>query len=268
MDTPNTLDNLIKDGRYPTYVELDTPWELAWKVQALYKGIKPIIDLVQTVEKGAQVNKIEHIFLGEDELDIVGDKAVKITNDLRFFVNTFTKYQNDEQVIAKINELKPKKVTDLEDHDDWATKQYIQDAIDALIDGAPEALDTLKEIADLLEDDTDGVAAIINRLNTLSKRMDDAPFYYNVYIGMGESVEDIMITENHYDSIRRTTPMNIMGNKSLFVIIPSKYSTPTVLMSGVLIPMVNEPSVIRDGVVFKVLKSVNTYSESFNVILL
>lgn len=42
--------------------------------------------------------------------------------------------------------------------------QKIDDAITSLIDGAPEALDTLKEIADWIADDETGTAALIDRV--------------------------------------------------------------------------------------------------------
>lgn len=42
--------------------------------------------------------------------------------------------------------------------------QQVKDAVTDLIDGAPEALDTLKEIADWIGDDETGTAALINRV--------------------------------------------------------------------------------------------------------
>lgn len=52
-------------------------------------------------------------------------------------------------------------------------KQYVDDLINGLINGAPEALDTLKEIADKLSDNDDAVAGIINTLaNKVDKESD------------------------------------------------------------------------------------------------
>lgn len=51
-----------------------------------------------------------------------------------------------------------------------ATEKAVDDAIKALIDNAPESLDTLKEIADWIAEDETGTAALIDRV---SKNEDD-----------------------------------------------------------------------------------------------
>lgn len=50
-----------------------------------------------------------------------------------------------------------------------ATKRYVDGKIDGLVGGAPEALDTLKELADALGNDTDVAATLTNEL---AKKLD------------------------------------------------------------------------------------------------
>lgn len=48
---------------------------------------------------------------------------------------------------------------------DGSVAKQVKDAIDALVDGAPGALDTLKEIADWIKDDEDGTLGILSRID-------------------------------------------------------------------------------------------------------
>ena len=52
----------------------------------------------------------------------------------------------------------------------YATIEYVMQAINDLVNGAPEALDTLREIADALKEDDDAIAAIINTLSTKASK--------------------------------------------------------------------------------------------------
>ena len=174
MDIPKEIDDLLKNGM-PTRTDLDTVWELSWKVLDVYKALKPIIDLLRDIEPHAQENKIEHIIFGEEELPPDKNKAVTISNDLQYFVNTVTKFQSYDEV----QEVLPKKVSDLEDGADYAKKTYVDDAINALVDGAPAALDTLKELADKLADEGDAIAVLVNSLNQLRQRFGTLPNLYN-----------------------------------------------------------------------------------------
>lgn len=49
----------------------------------------------------------------------------------------------------------------------------VKDAIDALVNGAPEALDTLKEIADWIAEDESGTASIVEKLTGMQKSISD-----------------------------------------------------------------------------------------------
>lgn len=51
-------------------------------------------------------------------------------------------------------------------------EKTVSDAIDNLIDGAPEALDTLKELADALDNDTSAVSTITKKISDIDSRLE------------------------------------------------------------------------------------------------
>ena len=53
-----------------------------------------------------------------------------------------------------------------------ATRTYVDDAIDDLIDGAPAALDTLNELSEALNDDSDFGATVVSALQDVNARLD------------------------------------------------------------------------------------------------
>lgn len=63
-------------------------------------------------------------------------------------------------------------IKDLQDKDDALDTKInteIERLFNQIVDGAPEALDTLKEIAKWIADDETGTAALINRVAALEK---------------------------------------------------------------------------------------------------
>lgn len=71
-----------------------------------------------------------------------------------------------------------------------ATPADIETAINNLIDGAPEALDTLKEIADVLKNNDDVVAQIINTLATKVDKIEGKGLSTNDYINVDKAKVD------------------------------------------------------------------------------
>lgn len=69
-----------------------------------------------------------------------------------------------------INILVPVKVSELENDSKFATTKDLDDRVSALVNGAPEALDTLKEIADVLEGNVDSIGDIITTLGTKAEK--------------------------------------------------------------------------------------------------
>ena len=56
-----------------------------------------------------------------------------------------------------------------DDNVDGSVKKQVKDAINAVVDGAPETFDTLKEIADWIGSDESGTAELISKVNANTK---------------------------------------------------------------------------------------------------
>lgn len=70
--------------------------------------------------------------------------------------------------------------------------QIVHSAVAGLIDGAPETLDTLKEIADLIGDESSGLAALLGKINTNEEKIEELRQYTdNLFDSIGS------ISENH-----------------------------------------------------------------------
>lgn len=78
-----------------------------------------------------------------------------------------------------------------------SVKKAVNDAVTALINGAPEALDTLKELADWIESDETASAELIERVSTNEKNIADLKEY--------SDSQD----KNLYDSIQRIADLKI-----------------------------------------------------------
>lgn len=76
-------------------------------------------------------------------------------------------YDADKETFALKTDIPtvPKKVTDLEDAAEFATIEDLEDRIEQIIDGAPENLNTLKEISEKLKDGDEVSAAIIQKIS-------------------------------------------------------------------------------------------------------
>lgn len=90
----------------------------------------------------------------------------------------------------------------------------------------------------------------------------------NVYIGMGNTYQDVMVSGNLHQTLRKgeSVAVNASSTNYLWVILPKTYSV-TPLMEGIRIPMISESDVTVDSVVYQVLKSRNTYNGEFGVML-
>lgn len=88
-----------------------------------------------------------------------------------------------------------------------SVKKAVDDAITALVDGAPEALDTLKELADWIADDETASAALVKRVTTNEEKIEDLKKYSD------EQDEAV------YDSIQRIADLKII---SLFPVVQAE----------------------------------------------
>ena len=73
----------------------------------------------------------------------------------------------------------------------------VNDAIAELVAGAPEALDTLKEIADWIADDESGAATLVSRVNALEQADEDLKEYVDAqdvaYYNLIQRIQDVKI---------------------------------------------------------------------------
>ena len=111
-----------------------------------------------------------------------------------------------------------------------------------------------------------GIKEIENFLNGTSDS-EHYSYYTDVYVGAGSVYTDVMIADNHHDQAMKDVGIEVTANDEyLFVILPDNFS-PAVLMEGVTIPMTQDGTVTQDNVTYKVLKSENQYTDTFDVIL-
>ena len=83
--------------------------------------------------------------------------------------------QNDftNELKAKLDTLTSiSKVSDLENDLDFQTAEQVKNYIDELINGSGEALDTLKELAEALNNDPDFATNVLNKINEINNKID------------------------------------------------------------------------------------------------
>ena len=72
-----------------------------------------------------------------------------------------------------------------------AIQEFVSQKIAELVDSAPEALDTLKELATALNDDSNFATTIINRINAIDTTYRDIPAGWDVDHGMSQLIASI-----------------------------------------------------------------------------
>lgn len=98
---------------------------------------------------------------------INGDtKALKVlidgkANATHEHVAADVKFDDGKNLVEKLAEIQTGGKVDLSG---YATQEYVQGRIEALVDGAPEALDTLKELAAALGDDANFASTMVQQL--------------------------------------------------------------------------------------------------------
>lgn len=92
--------------------------------------------------------------------------------------------------------------------------------------------------------------------------------FKDVYVGVGATYTDAMVAGNHHNSILKAAPVAVTASSNyLWVILPSSYS-PVIQMGGIEVPMTAQSNVTVGEVTYKVLKSSNSYTGTFNITLL
>ena len=147
-----------------------------------YAGLSAYDRLIKKLIKNGNdslVQKIEKL---------MGGSEVPSVADLQAALNTLqTTHQTDvtklKSIISDIRggseETSLKDLADAiaklngDDNVDGSVKKQVKDAINAVVDGAPETFDTLKEIADWIGSDESGTAELISKVNANTKAIAD-----------------------------------------------------------------------------------------------
>ena len=94
----------------------------------------------------------------------------------------------------------------------------------------------------------------------------DETQFSTAYIGAGANASAVAVAANLKSNLRRgaNTFVTASSNK-LWILTPLTYADPTILMSGVEVPMTAQSNTTVSGVTYKVWSSNNTYTGTFNI---
>ena len=135
--------------------------------ELIKNGNDSIVKMIEDVMGGSEVPSVAELQTALDTLqkthktDVTELKSV-IANILGGSEGTSLKELAD--AIAKLNG---------DDNVDGSVKKQVKDAINAVVDGAPETFDTLKEIADWIGSDESGTAELISEVAANKKAIAD-----------------------------------------------------------------------------------------------
>lgn len=88
--------------------------------------------------------------------------------------------------------------------------------------------------------------------------------YTNVYIGIGETAEDVLLPVNLYESVKKGFTISFTNASGYIYALSKSERLPKLSMGNHYIPANTDAATI-DGVTYHVLKSENSYEGSFAV---
>lgn len=134
--------NVVDLGTTKLPINLNTP-----------KNVRPTVQ--EAGQSGEDANKIAYV----SDIDAVSDKISELENTLSETASQNSVDELTNQVALKANSANVYTKIEI-DGKDYASKAEVDARIKTVVGDAPEALDTLKEIADRLESDNDAIVAI------------------------------------------------------------------------------------------------------------
>lgn len=177
------VPNTIKPGTYKEYLYINSKWELIGDTESSVD-----IDLSGYYTKTEVDDKLSNIDIGNQltgyaKETYVDNKVSELVNAAPEDLNTLRELaeaiQENESIIDTLNQSISNKADKseleaLEGRVDgienvsstYATKEYVEAEINELIGGAPDTLNTLKEIADYIESDISGTATLIEKVDS------------------------------------------------------------------------------------------------------
>ena len=116
---------------------------------------------------------------------------------------------------------------------------------------------------------TENYMALADVQNLWTNQMKPAiTTFKDVYVGAGAVYSDVMVAAKHHDSVLKGALISVTASSNyLWIILPNTYS-PIVQMGGIEVPMTAQSNVTVGEVTYKVLKSSNSYTGTFNITLL
>lgn len=107
----------------------------------------------------------------------------------------------------------------------------------------------------------------VNDIMSVESEIVEALFYKDVYMGVAADYTDILNADNHYEALSKGTsiPFDTVSGY-IWAVLPEDYS-PTVAMSLVEVPMSLETTTTIDGKTYKIWKSAEEQTGSFNLYL-
>ena len=120
--------------------------------------------------------------------------------------------------------------SDITDIGDYATKQYVDNSISGLVDNAPAALDTLKELSTALNDDANFASTVTTALSAKANSADLATVATSgSYTDLSNkptipTVNDAILTIQKNGTTVNTFTANASSNVTANIIVPTKTS--------------------------------------------
>lgn len=142
-------------------------------------------DLLNAAGGTTSVDSIKEGLATEDALN-----EYKTSNDAEIAALK----SKDIELSNKIDSIHiPSKVSELENDSKYQTEDQVNSRIQAVVDSAPEALDTLKEIGDALGNDPDFAATMTNKLTEINSKIGSNTYTGANYISKETNLTDTVM---------------------------------------------------------------------------
>lgn len=135
--------------------------------ELIKNGNDSLVQKIEEVMGGSEVPSVAELQAALDTLQTTHQTDVA---ELKSVISDIlggseeTSFKELADAIAKLNG---------DDNVDGSVKKQVKDAINAVVDGAPEAFDTLKEIADWIGSDESGAAELISEVDANKQAIAD-----------------------------------------------------------------------------------------------
>lgn len=134
------------------------------------------------------------------KISSVGNRGEKVAPKL--IVGKFNGYQSGEILDANATIDVVYEAISHDSTGDYATEQYVHDEISRVVGEAPEAYDTLKEIADKLQSEDDVVGSLTQQISTKANKSDIAEITQTLATKANSSDLSVVATSGNYNDLK------------------------------------------------------------------